>query len=82
MSHFPVFFAILMVIARLVPLVISRYADLSLARVRARSLAALLATARPGVLVMERDADGGVIVVATVVITDGAGKDQDEPARV
>jgi hypothetical protein len=77
MSHFSVFFAILMVIARLVPLVISRYADLSLARVRARSLAELLA-ARPGVLVMERDADGSVIVVAAA--TDG--KDRDEPARV
>ena len=78
MSYFSVFFAILMVVARLVPLVISRYADLSLARVRARSLAELLTTARPGVLVMGRDADGSVIVVAAA--TDG--KDRDEPARV
>jgi hypothetical protein len=78
MSHFSVFFAILMVIARLVPLVISRYADLSLARMRARSLAELLAAARPGVLVMERDADGSVIVVAAAA----DGKDRDEPARV
>ena len=78
MSHFSVFFAILMVIARLVPLVISRYADLSLARVRARSLAELLAAVRPGVLVMERDADGSAIVVAAA--TDG--KDRNEPARV
>jgi hypothetical protein len=78
MSHFSVFFAILMVIARLVPLVISRYADLSLARVRARSRAELLAAVRPGVLVMERDADGSAIVVAAA--TDG--KDRNEPARV
>jgi hypothetical protein len=64
-SHISVFFAILMVTARCVALVISWFVEAARERARARSVAALLAAARPGTTVIERNADGSLVVLST-----------------
>jgi hypothetical protein len=71
-----VFFAILIVMIRLAPLTISWYAEAARERARARSCAALLAMARPGTTVIERNADGSVVVL---VISGGDGAPRSSP---
>ena len=65
MSHISVFFAILMVTARCGALVVSWLVEAARERARARSAAALLAAARPGTTVIERNADGSLLVLST-----------------
>ncbi|HVT71255.1 MAG TPA: hypothetical protein VHF26_26150 [Trebonia sp.] len=64
---------IVVVLARLGPLVISWWAELSRQRARTHGLTALLGAARTGVFVMEKDADGSVVVMATAA--DRTGRD-------
>jgi hypothetical protein len=71
MPHNSVLFVIIVIVARLAWLVISWCAGLSMERARARCLAALTSAARPGVMVVERSADGSVVVVAAA---DGTGR--------
>lgn len=73
-----VILVVMVVLARLGPLVISWCAELSRQRARARGLTALLGAAGPGVFVLERDADGSVVVMATAA----DGTDRDELARL
>jgi hypothetical protein len=74
MSHDSILFVIIVLVARLAWLVISWCAGLSMERARARGLAALTGAARPGVTVIERSADGSVVVV--VAAADGTGRDE------
>jgi hypothetical protein len=63
-SHISVLFAILIVMTRLVSLIIYWYVEAWRERARARSLRVLLAMVRPGTTVIERNADGSMVVVA------------------
>jgi hypothetical protein len=69
-----VILVVMVLLARLGPLLISWCAELSRQRARARGLTALLGAARAGVFVMEKDADGSVVVMATAA--DGTGWDE------
>ena len=60
-----VLLVVMVVLARLGPLVISWCAELSRQRARTHGLTALLGAARTGVFVMEKSADGSVVVIAT-----------------
>jgi hypothetical protein len=62
--HVSVFFAILIVMVRLVSPIIYWYVEAWRERARARSLRVLLAVVRPGTTVIERNADGSMVVVA------------------
>ena len=74
MPQSSVILVVMVVLARLGPLVISWCAELSRQRARARGLTALLGAARPGVFVLEKDADGSVVVMATAA--DGTDRDE------
>jgi len=86
--HVSVFFAILIVMTRLVPLVVYWYVEAWRERARARSLQVLMAMARPGTTVIERNADGSMVIVAasgggrapSIYPAGGTGRSADEPA--
>jgi len=59
-----VIFVVTVAVVRIAVLLVAWGSELSRSRERARGLAMLARVVRPGVLVMERGADGGVVVVA------------------
>lgn len=59
-----VIFVVVVAVVRIAVLLVAWGSELSRSRERARGLAMLARVIRPGVMVMERGADGGVVVVA------------------
>jgi hypothetical protein len=91
MPHDPVFLLVVTMVTRLAWLVISWYAESAQERARARTLAALARAVEPGTTLVEKSANGRMMIVTadgryrpapptSLTQTSIDGKEQDEPA--